>query len=315
MKRNRRDYARLLLADDGNPGAAGAGGGAAAGGTAAAGAAGAGAGDAGAAAGAGAGAAAGGSLLQAGAGAGAAPTGTDWIPEKHRVAKEDGTIDVEASARKVAEAHAALEKRMGSTGLPPAAPDAYVPEGLPADFNYDEVKADPLYQAFAKEAHAAGFNNAQMGVALKAWAERSAAVAGEAVGLTLEAAKAELTTAWGGEANFAPKIQAASEATATIAAKAGISIEQINESGLGRNPTFLRLMESISADFKGDGPTPGGGSAIAAGDFDTQLAEIKAHPGYADAKHPEHAALMARKQALYDRRYPAKGTPPAVTKP
>ena len=35
------------------------------------------------------------------------------MPEKYVVKKEDGTVDHEATALKVAQAHAALEKRMG----------------------------------------------------------------------------------------------------------------------------------------------------------------------------------------------------------
>ena len=206
------------------------------------------------------------------------------------------------------EAHTALEKRMGSTGLPPATPDEYVPEGLPEGVSFDEVKADPMSQEFAKEAHAAGLNNAQMGLVLKAWNERAAAVAGEAAGMTVEEAKAELISAWGDETAFANNIKGASGAISVIAAKAGLTLDQINEAGLGRNPTFLRLMASISDEFKPDGATPNGQGSLTAQDFDTQLAELRAHPGYADAKHPEHQALMAKKQALYDKRYPKKST-------
>src|SRR6478736_10297497 len=42
------------------------------------------------------------------------PTPTEFIPEKYRVTKDDGTLDIEASARKLAEAHGSLEKRLGS---------------------------------------------------------------------------------------------------------------------------------------------------------------------------------------------------------
>ena len=72
------------------------------------------------------------SALASGAGASTATAGTagafDWIPEKHRVTKEDGTFDLEASARKVAEAHGHLEKRFGSGDLPPKTPEEYAPK-------------------------------------------------------------------------------------------------------------------------------------------------------------------------------------------
>jgi hypothetical protein len=232
-----------------------------------------------------------------------AAAGTDWIQEKYRVTKEDGSIDIEASARKVSEAHTALEKRMGAGEAPPAAADAYEPAGLPADFAFDEVKADPMYQEFAKEAHALHFNNAQMGLVLKAWAERGGAVAGEAMGLSVEEAAADLRTTWSDDASFKANIEGASGAIHVIATKAGLTVEQINEAGLGRNPTFMRLMASLKDEFKPDGSTPQGG-ALAAADFDSKLAALKATPGYDDAKHPDHKKLMEQKQALYDARYP-----------
>ena len=105
---------------------------------------GAGAGDAGAAAGSGSGAggagegaaaAAAGSVL-AGAAAGEGGQGQAVaIPEKYQVKKEDGSLDIEASSLKLAEAYGHLEKRMGSGDVPPktaadyqiAVPEAFFP--------------------------------------------------------------------------------------------------------------------------------------------------------------------------------------------
>src|SRR5690606_31149911 len=54
-----------------------------------------------------------GSLLQQGqSAADAPPSPAEYIPEKYRVQKEDGTLDLEASSRKLAEAHGHLEKRL-----------------------------------------------------------------------------------------------------------------------------------------------------------------------------------------------------------
>ncbi len=227
--------------------------------------------------------------------------------------KDDGTFDEAATTTKLLEVYGNLEKRMGSGGAPPATVDEYAPEGLPDGFSFDEVKADPMYQEFAKEAHAAGFNNAQMGLVLKAWQERAGAVAEASMNITLDQAKAELATAWGGPEKLAENLPLASQAVAAAAQKAGLTVEQVNEAGLGRNPTFLRLMAALGPEFKPDGATPIG-VALNASDFDTQLAEIKAHPGFADDRHPEHKALMAKKAALYEKRYPSRAAP-ALTKP
>ncbi|MGY5427887.1 hypothetical protein ACWQ3V_26735, partial [Enterobacter cloacae] len=56
------------------------------------------------------------SLLSTGAGEQGA---SDWLPEKYRVMGEDGKLNIEGSARKLADAHTSLEKRLGSVGTPP----------------------------------------------------------------------------------------------------------------------------------------------------------------------------------------------------
>ena len=81
----------------------------------------------------------------------------DWIPEKYRTNKEDGSLDLEASSRKVAEAYKHLETRMGSGDAPPKSADEYAVklEGVEG-FNWDEFKADEASQSFLKGAHAKG---------------------------------------------------------------------------------------------------------------------------------------------------------------
>ena len=88
---------------------------------------------------------------------------TDYIPEKYRTNKEDGTLDLEASSRKVAEAYKHLETRLGSGDVPPKTADEYTVklEGVEG-FDWDEFKADEGTQSFLKGAHAKGLNNDQV---------------------------------------------------------------------------------------------------------------------------------------------------------
>src|SRR5690606_40919240 len=90
-------------------------------------------------------------------------TGTDYIPEKLRVMKEDGSLDQEASSRKVAEAYKHLETRFGSGDVPPKTPEEYAVklEGVEG-FNWDEFKVDEGTQSFLKGAHAKGLTNDQV---------------------------------------------------------------------------------------------------------------------------------------------------------
>lgn len=49
----------------------------------------------------------------------------DWLPEKYRTNKEDGSLDLEASSRKVADAYRSLETRLGSGDVAPKTVDEY----------------------------------------------------------------------------------------------------------------------------------------------------------------------------------------------
>src|SRR5690606_14417341 len=79
----------------------------------------------------------------------ATPEDGSWLPEKHRVLAEDGTVDEAASARKLADAYRHLEARLGSGDVPPKSAEDYAlqVEGLDAE-QIDAFKADPMFQDF-----------------------------------------------------------------------------------------------------------------------------------------------------------------------
>lgn len=222
--------------------------------------------------------------------------------------KADGTLDLDASTIKMADGLEAANKRIGTGDLPPATPEEYAPEGLPEGVSFDELKADPMYQTFLKGAHEKGLTNAQVSYVLNEYFARAPDIAAGAAQVDVDAAAAELKKSWTTEADFKANLSHAYRATSAVAAKAGVDVAAIEASPLGSNPLFLRLMASLGPEFAED--VSGGGGSLAATDFDTQLAEIRSHAGYTDARHPEHKALMQRKQALYERRYgktPAAG--------
>lgn len=313
ITRNNHVYQQIAGENDGGAGGAAAADQAGAAAAAAAGTGGAPAGGQGSAAGAGAGAGTGAaSVLAAGKEAPAGNQGDDFIPEKFRVLDAEGKLDVTASARKVAENYTALEKRMGTGDLPPKTAEEYAPEGLPEGINFDEIKADPLYQGFLKGAHAKGLTNAQVSYVLSEYLARAPEVAAAAKEVDATAAAVELKQTWPDEASFKANLGHAYRATSAIAAKAGIDIATIEASPLANNPIFVRLMAALGPEFGEDTSAAAGASQIAAGDFDSRLAEIRSHEGYANVNHPMHKQLMAKKQALYESRY-GKTPAPGVT--
>jgi hypothetical protein len=307
----RRKYVFMAEAGDGAQGGA-TGGAAGAGAQGAAGAAGSGpAGADGAASGA---AGAPGSALAAGqaaagsgqgAASGAAAGPNDWIPEKYRVTKADGALDIEASARKVADAHRHLEQRLGAGDVPPKSAEEYELKGLPETIKIEDIKADPEMQSFLKSAHGKGLTNEQVSFVLNEYLQRAPKLVENGARLSAEDTTRALKDVWKNESDYGQNMGHAYRAASAIADKAGVSFEELEKSGLGNHPTFIRLMASIGPELAEDA-VPNGGQGVSAGDFDAQVASIRANPAYNDPKHPEHKQLMQKMEALYTRRHGSK---------
>lgn len=245
----------------------------------------------------------------AGAGAAAAGKGFDWIPEKHRVSKDDGSLDLEASAKKVADAYAHLSQKLGSGDAPPKTPDEYAPKVEAEGFNWDEFKADPEMQSFLKGAHAKGVTNDQLSFILGEYARVAPGLVEGAGALTVEDCNAALAQVWQTPAEKTQNLQHAFRATSTFAEKLGLSYEDIEAAGLGNNPVFIRLMAAVGPELGEDTSPPAAGLAVGMSDADfaTQAAELRnqlAQLHVSDKRRPE---VQAKLDALYAKRY---GTAP-----
>lgn len=234
-----------------------------------------------------------GSLLARGAGSGdggsgaaPAPAGdAAAIPDKYIVKREDGTTDWEASALKQAQGYNALATKLGAGDVPPKTPEDYAPP-VPEGISLDALKTDPLYQGFLKGAHAKGMTNAQVGYVLAEFAQR------EAMRASPEVAEAELRKVWTSDEQMKAGLAGAYR---VVKAYAG-GDEQLAkiEAKFGSDPDFLQFMARIAPELKEDRP-PGG---FDSNERDT-LQSLMAHPAYFDAKHPEHAIVVAKTRQLY----------------
>lgn len=280
----------------------------AAGGGAAAGAGGDGAGAAGAgqetAQGAGAGAASS-SALGAAAGAAAGTEGTggesagfDWIPEKHRVTKDDGSFDLEASSRKVADAHRALEQRFGSGDLPPKDATEYAPEVALEGFNWDEFKTDPEMQGFLKGAHAKGITNAQLSYILGEHYQRMVGVAQGAATLNIEACQQELGKTWATPEAMKAGMSGAFKTFSAFAEKAGVTLQDLEASGAANNPAVIRLLAAIAPELGEDRGVSGTG---AGGNED--ITELLTNEAYTNPNHKDHKLISEKVRRHYERQY------------
>ena len=253
--------------------------------------------------------AASGSLLASGQAAGAGGQGAaggaggnpnDWLPEKYRVAKADGSIDIEASARKVADAHRHLEQRLGAGDVPPKTPEEYAPKVEGEGFNWDEMKNDPSMQGFLKGAHSKGITNDQLSYILGEYWKTAPELVQGAKKLDDKAAAEELKKEWKTDAEFRQNLGAAFNAFNAFASEA----DRARIDKIGNNPVVLRLLANIGKEMREDTPANGGGLPEA--DFNTKVAELRAELEKLPQSDPRRKQIKAELDGLYNRRYGAK---------
>ncbi|WP_259272628.1 hypothetical protein, partial [Klebsiella pneumoniae] len=240
----------------------------------------------------GAGNPAGTSLLSTGSGE---PGADDWIPEKYRVVGEDGKLNVEGSARKLADAYTHLEKRMGSGDTPPKTADEYAPKVDVEGFKWDEFKADPRMQSFMKSAHAKGITNDQMGFILGEYAQLAPELVNGAAALDSEAAATQLRETWKTDAEFNKNIG--------LAFRAFNSLADDSDKGrmdeIGNNPMVIRMLAKIGAEMQEDSPA---GADSNPGEQQT-IRDLMKSPAYMDSKHADHERVSAQVKAYYQKRF------------
>lgn len=232
------------------------------------------------------------SLLSTGAGE---PGASDWLPEKYRVMGEDGKLNIEGSARKLADAHTSLEKRLGSVGTPPKTADEYEPKVEVEGFNWEEFKADPRMQSFMKTAHAKGITNDQMSFILGEYAQLAPELVGGAAELDSQSATTQLREVWKTDAEFKQNIGLAFRAFNSLADDADKG--RIDE--IGNNPMVIRMLAKVGAEMQEDAP--------AGGDVNLEeqqtIRDLMKSPAYMDPKHTDHEIVSAKVKAYYLKRY------------
>ena len=226
-----------------------------------------------------------------------------WAPEKYQVKTATGEIDIEATAKKQAEAHAALEARMGSDGTRPKTAEEYtftVPDTLKDQWNPEE---DKKYLDFKQKAHKLGYTQAQFEYAVGLHIEEISQVqVGDAVA-DQQATQNTLRGLWPDQVSFQRNLNAAFRGVSAYAnpGDANVPGSMINiERKFSEDADFIALMANIGRETKEDLPPMG---AIMSGESVDELQKSKA---YWDANDPKHAEVKAKVTAHYARLYSAK---------
>lgn len=239
----------------------------------------------------------------------------DKIPEKYRVNKEDGTLDLEASTLKLTDGYSHLAKRLGSGDAPPEAADKYTLAGLPDGTDIDALRGDPKMQEFLKTAHGAGLNDAQVSMVMNQWLERASMLAEGGAALNVENGVAALKAVWKDDASFSKNLQLADRAINEFIDKAGLKSEDVHQPyvaeingekvvfpALANHPAFGRLMAAIGPEL-GEDTSPRNLAQSVPQDWQAQVDQLRAHEAYANTEHKEHAIVRQKMATLYAQKY------------
>ena len=230
-------------------------------------------------------------------------TGTDFIPEKYRTNKEDGSLDLEASSRKVAEAYKHLETRMGSGDAPPKTHEEYAPKIEVEGFNWDEFKADESTQSFLKGAHAKGLNNDQVEYVIGEYLKAAPGLIGGAAVLTQQDCTAALKAAWGDDQSIRTNVSASYRAAEAFASQ-GDAPGNFNAlmTKYGNDPDFIAFTANIGKELKEDRAI-NGGAQVSEADFAVKTAELRQQLQDLPAHDPKRKGIQAQLDGMYNQKY------------
>lgn len=215
---------------------------------------------------------------------------TPVIPEKYQVKKEDGSIDIEASSLKLAEAYGHLEKRLGSGDLPPKTDGEYQVT-LPEAFKDLDLANDEGFLSFRKSAHAAGLSQKQFDFVMQQYFDVAPKLVGGAQQLSADECTAELQKEWKSPEQYKAEIGKAYKAAVAYCGDDAQAV--IND--YGNDPRIIRALAKIGAEIGEDNaPQPQslpGGSSIES---------MMTSEAYTNPKHPDHARVSKQVADFYE---------------
>lgn len=229
----------------------------------------------------------------------------DFIPEKYRVTKEDGSLDLEQSSRKLAESYGHLEKRLGGGDVPPKSADEYAPKLEVEGFNWDEFKADENTQSFLKGAHAKGLTNAQVEYVLGEYLKAAPALVEGGAALRAQEASAALREHWKTDQDMSKNVQASYRAVQAFASEGdGLGSFDKLMTKYGNDPDFVAFAANIGKELREDVPVAGG-NPVTDGDFAVKTAELREQLQTLSVEDPKRKAIQGQLDSLYASRYPS----------
>lgn len=227
----------------------------------------------------------------------------DWIPEKYRTNKEDGSLDLEASSRKVAEAYKHLETRMGSGDAPPKSAEEYAVklEGVEG-FNWDEFKADEASQSFLKGAHAKGMTNAQVEYVIGEYMKAAPGLISGGAQLSQEDCTTALKGVWTDDQAMQSGVRQSYRAAEAFASPEGQPGNfQALMSKYGNDPDFIAFTANIGKELAEDTLITNG--VVNEGDFEVKTSDLRKQLEELAPHDPKRPQVQQKLNDLYEAKY------------
>lgn len=227
---------------------------------------------------------------------------TTPFPEKFLVKKDDGSIDTEASSRKLAEGYNHLAKKMGETGgVVPDSAEGYKIDfnaqelGLPESITPELVQNDADFKAFAEEAHKAGFTNEQINLIATRYVTMAQTLIERRDESDMAECQKALAETWKNPDELNKGIQNAQRAFNRFASEQDKGLIDT----IGNNPIIVRLLANVGALMKEDAPARN----VQPSESRETIKSIMQSPAYLDDKHPDHAKVMQQVNQYYQQAY------------
>jgi hypothetical protein len=168
----------------------------------------------------------------------------------------------------------------------------------------------------AEAMHKRGLTKAQAQGLLSDFAEHQSATLGETIA-SIKTGKSQATEALKGKWGLAyeAKLDLARRTLGEAAAAVGLSREDLasrflgNGGMVGNDPVLTEIFALIgegSSELAFLGGAKGSRATLTPAEADAEIAKLEAHPAFADARHPEHKAMMEKRTALYQQKYPGE---------
>ncbi|QHJ78684.1 MAG: hypothetical protein [Caudoviricetes sp.] len=224
------------------------------------------------------------------------------FPEKFLVKKDDGSIDTDASSRKLAEGYNHLAKKMGETGgVVPDSAEGYKIDfnaqelGLPESITPELVQNDADFKAFAEEAHKAGFTNEQINLIATRYVTMAQTLIERRDESDMAECQKALAETWKNPDELNKGIQNAQRAFNRFASEQDKGLIDT----IGNNPIIVRLLANVGALMKEDAPARN----VQPSESRETIKSIMQSPAYLDDKHPDHAKVMQQVSQYYQQAY------------